>query len=269
MIPYPNIDPVLVRIGPLALRWYGLMYLAGFVAGFFVVRNRYLKTVPDMEPKKIENMVLWACLGLVLGARIGYVLFYHWVDFSGFLADPLEIFAVWHGGMSFHGGLLGAILFGVTYLKRNKMPVIQASDASFHAVPIGLALGRWANFINAELYCRVTDLPWGMIFPGGGPLPRHPSQLYELILEGPILFFILWLVRDKTRPGAVTALFMILYGVFRFTVEFVRQPDPQLGFVLAGLTMGQLLSLAQIGGGFIFWKWVRGRSAGRRPGGER
>ena len=265
MIPYPQIDPVLIRIGPLALRWYGLMYLVGFVAGFFVVRSRYLKTVPEMEPKKIENMVLWACLGLVVGARIGYVIFYHWVDFSGFLDDPLEIFAVWHGGMSFHGGLLGAILFGVTYLKRNKMPVIPASDASFHAVPIGLALGRWANFINAELYGRATDLPWGMVFPGGGPLPRHPSQLYELVLEGPVLFTILWLVRDRTRPGTITALFMILYGLFRFSVEFVRQPDPQLGLLLAGLTMGQLLSLAQIGGGLLFWRWVRGRTVDRHP----
>ncbi len=256
MIPYPNIDPVLIRIGPLALRWYGLMYLVGFVAGFFVIRSRYLKAVPEMEPKKIENMVLWACLGLIVGARLGYVLFYHWVDFSAFLADPLEIFAVWHGGMSFHGGLLGAIVFGVSYLKLKKMPVIPASDAAFHAVPIGLALGRWANFINAELYGRATNLPWGMIFPGGGPSPRHPSQIYELLLEGPILFLILWSVKDRVRPGVITALFMILYGAFRFSVEFVRQPDPQLGLLMAGLSMGQFLSLAQIAGGLLFWRWA-------------
>ena len=260
MIPYPNIDPVLIRLGPLDLRWYGLMYLAGFVSGFFVIRSRYLKAVPQIEPKKIENLVLTACLGLIVGARIGYVLFYQWMDFNAFLKNPLEIFAVWHGGMSFHGGLLGAVLFGVTYLKRNKMPVIQASDASFHAVPLGLALGRWANFINAELYGRVTELPWGMVFPGGGPLPRHPSQLYELLLEGPVLFLVLWFFRDRVRPGVITALFLILYGVFRFSVEFVRQPDPQLGFLLAGLTMGQLLSLAQIGGGFLFWRWASGLS---------
>ena len=256
MLPYPNIDPVLVRIGPLALRWYGLMYLAGFVSGFFVVRSRYLKTVPDLEPKKIENMVLWACLGLIVGARVGYVLFYHWVDFSSFLRDPLELFAVWHGGMSFHGGLIGAVVFGVTYLKKCRMPVLEASDASFHAVPIGLALGRWANFINGELYGRVTSLPWGMVFPGGGLAPRHPSQLYELVLEGPVLFLVLWVLRNRVCKGAITALFLILYGVFRFSVEFVREPDPQLGLLVAGLSMGQLLSLVQIGAGLAFWKWT-------------
>ena len=258
MIPYPNIDPVILRLGPLTFRWYGLMYLVGFVAGFFIIKRRYLKAVPQTDPKRVESLVLWSCLGLIVGARLGEVLFYHWVDYSFYLKNPLEIIAVWHGGMSFHGGLLGAVLAGVGYLLWRKMPVLPAADAAFLAVPIGLGAGRLANFINGELYGRTTELPWGMVFPGAGTLPRHPSQLYELLLEGPLLFTLLWLARDRLKAGRLTALFLILYGLFRFLVEFVREPDPQLGFVLGWLTMGQILSLAQLAAGVFLWLWVSG-----------
>ena len=268
MIPYPNIDPVIFRLGPLAFRWYGLMYLVGFVAGFFIIRNRYLKTVPRTDPKRVESLVLWACLGLIVGARLGEVIFYHWVDYSFYLENPLEIIAVWHGGMSFHGGLIGAVLAGAAYLLWRGMPILPATDAAFLAVPIGLGAGRLANFINGELYGRVTELPWGMVFPGAGPLPRHPSQLYEFLLEGPLLFVILWLVRDRLGTGRLTALFLILYGLFRFLVEFVREPDPQLGFVLSWLTMGQILCLVQVAAGVLLWLWVAGAGRGVPTAGQ-
>jgi len=259
MLPYPNIDPVIFRLGPLAVRWYGLMYLLGFGGGYLIIRKRLLATAAEFSPRQIENLVLWACLGLIVGARLGEILFYQWPNWSAYLANPIRIVAVWRGGMSFHGGLAGAIICGVAYLKRHRLPVLKASDAAFLAVPLGLALGRLGNFINGELFGRVSNLPWAMVFPGGGPLPRHPSQLYELLLEGPLLFAFLWIMRDKVRPGGLTALFLAGYGLVRFGVEFVRQPDAHLGFVLGWLTMGQILSLAQVAAGLIFWRWTRGR----------
>lgn len=260
MIPYPNIDPVIFSLGPFTFRWYGLGYLLGFLAGFFIIRDRYLKTVPGTDPRRIESLVLWACFGLLVGARLGLILFYQWTDWGRYLANPIEIIAVWQGGMSFHGGLLGAIIAGLAYLRFRKMPMLPALDAAFVAVPIGLGLGRAANFINGELYGRVTDVPWGMIFPGGGPDPRHPSQLYEMVLEGPLLFLIVWFTRDKFKPGGTTALFLICYSVMRFMVEFVREPDANLGLLLGGLSMGQLLCLAQIAGGIIFWRHTHKRA---------
>lgn len=257
MLPYPNIDPVIVRFGPLALRWYGLMYLLGFAGGYLVIRKRLLGR--GFSAAQIENLVLWAIAGLIVGARLGEVLFYQWPNWVYYFRHPLEIIALWHGGMSFHGGLLGAIVMGVGYLRRSRLPVLRAADAVFLAVPIGLGLGRLGNFINGELFGRVSSLPWAMVFPGGGPLPRHPSQLYEFLLEGPLFFTFLWLCRDRVRPGGLTALFLMGYSVLRFSVEFVRQPDPQLGFVLGWLTMGQLLCLAQAAAGLAWWLYLARR----------
>ncbi len=261
MIPYPHIDPVIFRLGPLAFRWYGLMYLLGFAAGYVIIKHRLKETAPEVSPSQVEGLVLWAAVGLIVGARLGEIIFYQWPNYSFYLTHPLEIIAVWRGGMSFHGGLGGAVIAGVIYLKRRGLPLLAFADATFLAVPVGLGLGRWGNFINGELYGRVSNLPWAMVFPGGGPLARHPSQLYELILEGPLLFLFLWLRRDKVGPGVLTALFLMGYGLARFGVEFVREPDAHLGFVLSWLTMGQLLSLGQMAAGLILWRFVGGRKA--------
>ncbi|KIX14242.1 prolipoprotein diacylglyceryl transferase [Dethiosulfatarculus sandiegensis] len=250
---YPQIDPVLISFGPIAVRWYGLMYVLGFLGGYLVISNRLKKTLPRAPGDLTQELLLWCGIGLLLGGRLGYVLFYQWMNLDWYLKNPIEIIAIWHGGMSFHGGLVGAALAGFTLLKKRKTPLLPAADAACLAAPIGLGLGRIGNFINGELYGRITELPWGMVFPGAGPLPRHPSQLYEMVLEGPVLFFLLWMLKDRVKPGQVSVLFIIGYSLARFLVEFVRQPDPQLGLVISFLTMGQILSLAQAALGVIFW----------------
>ncbi len=247
-LPFPDIDPVALAIGPLAIRWYALAYLAGFLlawkyALWIVSRD------PHLRPNKddIDNFVPWAVLGVILGGRIGYVLFY---QFDLYAADPLEALKVWHGGMSFHGGALGVIvaLFGYSFV--HKFSLLRLSDAACAGVPIGLFFGRIANFVNGELYGRVTDVPWAFVFPRGGALPRHPSQLYEAILEGLVLFVILYLIirRDdlRNRPGIVTGVFLAGYGFMRFLVEFVREPDVQLGLYAGFFSMGQFLCIPMI-----------------------
>jgi phosphatidylglycerol:prolipoprotein diacylglycerol transferase len=247
MIPYPHIDPIIVRIGPFAIRWYGVMYLLGFAASYFLVRYQVRKKKLDIKMDSIDSLYSWLVIGLILGARAGYVVFYNPIFY---LHHPLEVFAVWHGGMSFHGGLVGAVGAGILFCSRNRLDFWQLCDLIIVTAPIGLGLGRIGNFINGELYGRVTDVPWAMVFPSGGPLPRHPSELYEFFLEGVVLFIILWTLKNKNlRRGTLTALFLILYGVFRFFVEFFRQPDPQLGFIAGPFTMGQILSVATILGG--------------------
>ncbi|MDA8106880.1 MAG: prolipoprotein diacylglyceryl transferase [Nitrospiraceae bacterium] len=252
MIPYPHIDPVIVRIGPFSVRWYGMMYLLGFTASFLLVRYQIKKKGLNFAKDFVDSLYSYLILGLLLGARLGYVLFY---DLAAYVRHPLEIFAVWHGGMSFHGGLIGSILAGILFCRKYKVDFWQVSDLVIVTAPIGLGLGRLGNFINGELYGRVTNVPWAMVFPGGGPLPRHPSQLYEFFLEGVVLFTILWLLKDRfSRSGLLTSLFIILYGTFRFTLEFFREPDVQLGYILGPFTMGQLLSSAMIAVGlFIFF----------------
>ncbi|HUI68695.1 MAG TPA: prolipoprotein diacylglyceryl transferase [Nitrospirota bacterium] len=240
MVPYPHIDPVIVHIGPFAVRWYGIMYLVGFTASYALVRHQVKKRGLPLSGDFLDTLYTWIFLGLMIGARLGYVIFY---DLSSYLSHPLEIFAVWHGGMSFHGGFIGSVLAGVWCCKRFKADPWQVADLIIVTAPIGLGCGRLGNFINGELFGRVTNVPWGMVFPAGGPLPRHPSQLYEFLLEGIVLFTILWIMKDRLRrPGKLTALFVILYGVFRFVAEFFREPDPQLGFIAGPFTMGQLLS---------------------------
>ncbi|WP_243371373.1 prolipoprotein diacylglyceryl transferase [Geotalea sp. SG265] len=241
---FPHFDPVFLRIGPLQFRWYGLMYIIGFIAAYFIIKAGTKKKRLPLSKDDVADLIFTVALGVILGGRLGYILFY---DLQVYLAKPLEIFAVWHGGMSFHGGLLGAVAAGFYYTRKKQIGFYDIADVGFTAAPVGLFLGRIGNFINGELYGRVTDVPWGIVFPGAGDLPRHPSQLYEAILEGPLMFFILWLVGRRKHPaGVVFWSFMGLYGLFRFTVEFFREPDAQLGFVVGRFSMGQMLSLPML-----------------------
>ena len=251
MIPYPSVNPDIVHIGPLTIRWYGVMYLIGFAASYLLVKEQIKKRGLPLSSDFLESLYTYIILGLVIGARLGYVLFY---DLSVSLNHPLEIFAVWHGGMSFHGGLIGSVVCGVWYCKRSRADAWLVADLVAATAPIGLGMGRLGNFINGELYGRVTDMPWGMIFPNGGLLPRHPSQLYEFFLEGVVLFIVLWIMKDRVRrSGVLLSLFIILYGVIRFFVEFFREPDSQLGFILGPFTMGQVLSACMVLGGAVLY----------------
>ncbi len=256
----PHFDPVFLRLGPLEFRWYGLMYIIGFIAAYFVIVAGAKKRSLQLTRDDVADFVFTVAVGIILGGRTGYVLFY---NLSYYLEHPLKIFAVWEGGMSFHGGLLGGLLAGVYFVRKKKLPVLAMADIVAPAIPIGLGLGRIGNFINGELFGRVTDVPWGMVFPAGGPLPRHPSQLYEAFLEGGVTFLILWLMGRKERPaGVIFWSFIALYGLFRFIVEFFRQPDQQLGFVLGQFSMGQLLSFPMLllGVGMVFWTYGRSRA---------
>ncbi len=263
MIAYPSINPVIFSIGPLQVRWYGLMYVLGFTATYLLVKKQIAAFGFKRLEDNFENLNLVLILCVILGGRLGYVLFY---NFSYYLAHPMEIPATWNGGMSFHGACIALILGGIIFCRLKKIDFWKAADIYVVTVPIGLGLGRLGNFINGELYGRVTTLPWGMVFPGGGPKPRHPSQLYEAFLEGFVLFTILWLVRKKpwaNKPswphGSMLALFLICYGIFRILVEFVRQPDPQIGFLFGGITEGQLLSSFMVIGGVILWWLLKAR----------
>ncbi len=253
-IPFPPIDPVLVTIGPVAIRWYALAYLAGFVLGWRLCLRLAGQNPEGPKAEDYDDYMTWAVIGTVLGGRIGYVLFY---QFDYFLSEPMEIFYVWHGGMSFHGGMLGVILAAVLFTRARKIPFFAFSDILAVVTPIGLFLGRLANFVNGELYGRVTDAPWGIVFPRGGDLPRHPSQLYEAGLEGFVLFVTLYALAHvpaiRKRYGFLSGLFLVDYGLFRIIAEMFREPDAQLGFLFAGATMGQLLSMPMIiiGAAFI------------------
>jgi phosphatidylglycerol:prolipoprotein diacylglycerol transferase len=254
---YPVIDPVLINIGPLPIRWYALAYIVGLVLGWAYARALVKQKalwggVAPIDPVQIDDLLVYAAMGVILGGRLGYVLFY---NASFYLAHPDEILSVWKGGMSFHGGVVGTALAIYILAERKKIPVLSLADVCTAAVPIGLFLGRIANFIKPELWGRPTDVPWAMVFPGGGPSPRHPSQLYEAGLEGLVLFLVLYLAIKMgalRRPGLVTGLFATGYGVARIVCEFFREPDPQLGFLLGGATMGMLLSLPMIAVGIVF-----------------
>jgi phosphatidylglycerol:prolipoprotein diacylglycerol transferase len=253
-----NINPILVELGPIRVTWYGLMYVFGFFASYLLVRYQMKRKDFGVSKLEVENLYFYLILGLVIGARLGYVLFY---DIKMYLKDPLEIFAIWHGGMSFHGGLIGVLIVGIFFSWKNKKSFLKIADLFIVTAPIGLGLGRIGNFINGELYGRVTQVPWAMIFPTDHDhLPRHPSQLYESALEGGVLFLILWFLKDKKLPtGGLLAVFLSLYGLFRFFVELFREPDPQLGFILGPFTMGQTLSAFMIIGGIIFFFYLRRR----------
>jgi len=251
VIPFPAINPILISIGPFSVRWYALAYIVGIIAGWFYARaiissERLWGGPAPFTVTDFDDFVIWITLGIILGGRIGYVLFY---NFQHFAADPIEILELWNGGMSFHGGVLGCTAAIVLFALRRKIPILSLGDVTAAVAPIGLFLGRIANFINGELWGRPTDVPWAMVFPHGGPVPRHPSQLYEAALEGVVLFIVLALfVRFGAlkRPGIVTGAFAIGYGAARITCEFFREPDVQLGFLWGGLTMGMLLCIPLI-----------------------
>jgi len=249
---YPNFDPVAFRLGPLKIHWYGLMYLVGLSLGWWLGRRR-AAALPGWSPKLVDDLVGYVAVGVIVGGRVGYMLFYH-PDLL--LNDPISLFRIWEGGMSFHGGLLGVIAALYLFSKKFNNPFWGVADFVAPLVPIGLFFGRIGNFINGELWGRPTDLPWGMVFPHVDPLPRHPSQLYEAFLEGIVLFLLLHRYIQKPRPRmAPSGLFLLGYGTFRFLVEFFREPDPHLGFIAFGwLTMGQLLSLPMIAfGGLLLF----------------
>jgi len=245
MLTYPQIDPVAIALGPLKIHWYGLMYLLGFTAVWFLGQKRAKNCYSVIKPEAIEDMVYYGALGVILGGRIGYILFY---NFSTFINNPLLIFRVWEGGMSFHGGMIGVFVAMWWFAKKHNTTLFSLTDILAPLTPIGLGLGRIGNFINAELWGRTSDVSWAMVFPGGGPLPRHPSQLYEALLEGLVLFIIMWLYTNKQRPVmAPTGLVLALYGSFRFFIEFFRMPDAHLGYLaLDWVTMGQILSIPMI-----------------------
>jgi phosphatidylglycerol:prolipoprotein diacylglycerol transferase len=256
---HPQIDPVAFSIGPLAVRWYGLMYLIGFASAYGLGRLRIARgnsgrvTVPVLD-----DLLFFVVLGVILGGRLGYVLFY---KPGYYLQHPAEILAVWQGGMAFHGGFLGVLVAVWWVARKHRLRWVELTDFVAPLIPLALAAGRLGNFINGELWGRITDVPWGMVFRGAGPDPRHPSQLYQFALEGLALFVILWLYSAKPRPaGAVSGVFLIGYGVFRFAAEYFREPDEFLGLLALGLSMGQWLSLPMIaaGIGFLAWSGRRG-----------
>ncbi len=243
-MPFPAIDPVFLRIGPLEFRWYGLMYIIAFMAGYHVIKWAVNQRNLPLSKDDVADLVFTIALGIILGGRCGYILFY---NLPFYLANPLRIFAVWEGGMAFHGGFLGSIVAGFLFSRKRKLDFLAIADLVTLTVPIGLLFGRIGNFINGELYGRVTAVPWGVIFPGGGPLPRHPSQLYEAFLEGPVALCIIFLVWRMKRPsGTVLWSFFVVYGLFRSSVEFFREPDQQIGFIGGVLSMGQILSIPMI-----------------------
>lgn len=264
MLYYPEINPIAVKLGPFAVHWYGIMYLIGFVGGWGVLWLRIRKPGWNWTPDQLSDLVFYVVLGVVLGGRAGYVLFY---NLPFYITHPIQIFAMWDGGMSFHGGLLGVLFAMWVYSRKHNRRFFEVVDFIAPAVPIGLGTGRIGNFINGELWGKVANLPWTMRLPCHEPRfwrycngavtgysqPRQPSQLYEAFLEGLVMFVVLWWFSSKPRPKmAVSGVFALLYGVFRFGVEFVRLPDPQLGYLAFGwLTMGQVLSLPLIIGGIL------------------
>jgi len=244
MLQYPNIDPVIFKIGPFAMRWYGLMYVFGFVSSYLLAVHQLKKKAFNVTRAHLDDLYFYLILGLIIGARLGYVVFY---NLGFYLENPLEIFVLWHGGMSFHGGLIGSFLAGYIYIKRKKLRFFSVADLIIPTCPPGLMFGRLGNFINGELFGKPSDVPWGMVFPQGGNIPRHPSQLYEAFPEGLLLVIILWIYKNhKKREGDVFAAFLILYGIFRIVCEIFRVPDLPIGYILGFLSMGQALSVVMI-----------------------
>lgn len=271
-LKYPDINPVALQLGPIALHWYGLMYLIGIAFALWLANRRAKQPNSPFKPEEVEKLLFYGFLGIFIGGRVGYILFY---NLPAFLHDPLILFKVWEGGMSFHGGLIGSIVVMLLFAKKTHHHFFQVSDFIAPLIPFGLGAGRLGNFINGELWGKVTTSPIGMLFPHSraedlelihykpallpllnefGVLPRHPSQLYELLLEGVLLFIILNVFIRRPRPeGSVSALFLMCYGCFRFIVEYFRQPDPQLGLFFNFISMGQILSLPMIILGIIIW----------------
>lgn len=274
MLIHPDIDPVALRLGPIAVHWYGLTYLAAFGLFLFLGRLRLrhrpfagLGAHKVWSPSDVEDILFLGVMGVVAGGRLGYCVFY---KSAYYLSHPLEVLAVWQGGMSFHGGMLGVIVAMLWFARSRGRPWLQVADFVAPCVPTGLAAGRFGNFLNGELWGRLADpeLPWGMVFRGAGDLPRHPSQVYQFFLEGLLLFILLWLYARRQRAqGQVAAAFLIGYGVLRFVVEFFREPDAHLGLLSLGLSMGQWLCVPMVLGGLGLWWWARLADAGRSASG--
>src|SRR5262244_2979476 len=266
VIPFPAINPVLISIGPFAVRWYALAYIVGIIAGWFYARaiiasDKLWSGHAPFSVTDFDDFVIWITLGIILGGRIGYVLFYNLPHFT---AHPIEIVQLWNGGMSFHGGVIGCVVAIVLFALYRRIPMLSLGDVTAAVAPIGLFLGRIANFINGELWGRPTDVAWAMIFPRGGPIPRHPSQLYQAFFEGVVLFVVLlivWRLFDgRRRPGLLTGVFCFGYGAARIVGELFREPDAHLGYLWGPLTMGMLLSVPLL----VFGGWLIAR-AERRP----
>lgn len=265
MLTHPDFDPIVIAFGPVAIRWYGLMYLAAFGAFWWLGTRRVAAGRAPVTREQFDDLLFFGILGVIAGGRLGYVLFY---KPAYYLEHPLEIFYVWQGGMSFHGGFLGVLLAMAWLARKHGQRWIEVMDFVAPLVPLGLAAGRLGNFINGELWGRVTEVSWGMVFRHGGPLPRHPSQLYEMFAEGLLLFVLLWVYSSRPRPrAAVSALFLIGYGLGRFACEFTREPDDFLGLLAFGLSMGQWLSVPMVLVGLWMLAWAyRDTSAQGRPG---
>ncbi len=260
MLEYPQIDPVAIAIGPLRVHWYGLMYLLGFGAFLALGHHRAKAPRAEIAREQVSDLLFCGIIGAIVGGRVGYMLAY---NFGALLADPISIFFIWEGGMSFHGGLVGVLLALWVFAGKNKLRFLEVTDFTAPLVPIGLGAGRIGNFINGELWGRVSDAPWAMVFPRAGPLPRHPSQLYEFFFEGVVLFVVLWIYSRKPRAlGRVSAWFAILYAAARFAVEFFREPDAHIGFIAWGwLTIGQALSVPL----FLLGVWLLFANPNRAP----
>ncbi|MEQ8659884.1 MAG: prolipoprotein diacylglyceryl transferase [Gammaproteobacteria bacterium] len=261
MIPFPAVDPVAFRLGPLAVHWYGLSYIAGIALAWWLLKRRAQAPGSAWTPQQVGDLVFYAALGGVLGGRLGYILFY---NARSYLEDPSAIFAVWQGGMSFHGGVIGMVLAMAWLARTTRQPFFAVSDFIVPVVPIGLGLGRLANFVNQELWGAPTTLPWGVVFthPAAGGVPRHPTQLYEALLEGVVLFIVLELARRRAPPrGTLTGLFLLGYGVLRALVELLREPDAHIGYLAWGwLTMGHVLSLPMVVAGSVIILWCSRRA---------
>ncbi len=259
MLTYPNIDPVAIDLGLFQIRWYGLSYIAGILGAWALLHYRARSGRFGWNTVQVADLIFYGTLGVILGGRLGSVLFY---NLPYYLDNPVDVLKVWQGGMSFHGGMIGVAVAIWLYGRKINKTLFEAGDFLTPVVPIGLFTGRIANFINAELWGKPTDVPWGMVFPNAGNLPRHPSQLYEAFLEGLCLFVILWWFSSRPRPAmAVSGLFMLFYGLFRFSIEFVREPDAHIGYLgFDWLTMGQVLSFPMILAGIVLFALASGRS---------
>lgn len=252
MLNYPNFDPVAFSLGSLQVHWYGLTYLVGFLLAWWLALKRAQRL--DLTKDQVSDLLFYCALGVILGGRLGYVLFYH---FERLLAEPLWLLKVWEGGMAFHGGFLGVAIALIVFARKYRLKLLSLADFVAPLTPLGLGLGRLGNFINGELWGRVTSQPWGMVFPGAGEAPRHPSQLYQFAFEGLVLFSLLWWFSKQPKPaGSVSGLFLIAYGLGRFLIEFTREPDAHLGLVFMSLSMGQLLSVPMVIAGAALMLWA-------------
>lgn len=251
MIFYHNLNPILLDLGPLQIRWYGLMYVVSFVVAYFLLTHLSRKKFFKLPPSQIEPYLFYCFIGLFVGARFFYVFVY---NFNHYISHPLEIFAFWKGGLSFHGGLLGIFIATLIFGRKQKISFWNFADNAVLAAPLGIFCVRIGNFINGELYGRmVTSGKWGVVFKGAGPFPRHPSQLYEAFFEGLVLFGLMWFLKGRLKQGRLFALFFLFYGIFRFFIEYFREPDVQLGFIFMNLSMGQILCLIMMFVGILLY----------------